>query len=292
MDSIMHRFSTYLYLPTLYSMSANRAFPHRTQAISTSGDWTRGIHDFAVYTNIAKNVARGNGPNPAKKSGARYNTYGVSAHGPNTGCLVSAPSQGELLSIIKGKHYANPILAGASESSTSSTAANAIVVDYTTARGEYSNVPATMTYDTDSSGSVTLGVTDGSFGTVLSPAFSVDYYTAAGASYPSDPYPGVLSDPSNQIFWPISGCPERRGYAWSEFARLADVSYQWTPYFWRAVSGHALAGIAVPEKVSFQFQTTDGSSIDQALLPLAAPNTSYDTSAVSRLWCDGRFAMG
>jgi hypothetical protein len=267
-------------------MSANRAFPHRTQAISTSGDWTRGIHDFAIYTNIAKNVARGNGPNPVKKSGARYNTYGVSTHGPNTGCLVSAPSQGELLSIIKGKHYANPILAGASESSTSSTAANAIVIDYTTARGGYSNVPATMTYNGDVS-----GVTAGSLGTVLAPALSVVYYTAI-TSYPVDPYPGVLSDPSSQVFWPVSGCPERRGYAWSEFARLADVSYQWTPYFWRAVSGHALAGIAVPEKVSFQFQTTDGSSIDQALLPLAAANSTYDSSAVSQLWCNGRFAMG
>lgn len=252
---------------------ANRCFPSRPDATSTSGEWTNVIRNFRIYTDIAGNVAKGYGGNPTKKSGATYGRFGV-----HDGCLKSAPSHSDLLAVTKGKHYANPILSGAAQSSTSSVAGNAVVMDFSA-----NGVVAVRDCSFDASNTVVYGVSAG----------SISLYTGVqnpGNYYPESAYPGFITDPSNKMFWTSSNCPPRRGTPWNSFENVGDVSYQWTPYFWRAVAGHALGGMAFPEPVSFKLQPTKAGRVAEELLPRPSPSGEYDPSASLIAWCQGRYA--
>lgn len=252
---------------------ANRCFPSRPDATSTSGEWTSVIRNFRIYTDIAGNVAKGYGGNPTKQNGATYNRFGVHA-----GCLKSAPSQSELLAVTKGKHYANPVLSGAAQSSTSSVAGNAIVMDFSA-----NGVIAVRDCSFDALGTV---VYDACAGRI--PVYSG--VQNPGNYYPESAYPGFISDPSNKMFWRSSNCPPRRGTPWNSFENVGDVSYQWTPYFWRAVAGHSLGGMSFPEPVKFELQATKPGRISEELLPRPDPSGAYDPSASRSAWCHGRYA--
>ena len=260
-------------------MAANRCFPQRGSLNTSASDLTRSRREAEVYNNIASNIANGYGPNPTKNNGARYSQFTVSTGPDSSGCLVSAPSQGDLLTITKGKHYANPILTGAAESSTESTSGNMYVIDYSTPDISGSAIAVLdLSYI---SGQGVRGATQGQL-----PLYS---YPTPALPYPQNAYPEWISDPSNQVFWPVNGCKQQRGYEMPSLTRLGDISYQSTPYFWKGVS-KSLAGIKIPEKVTFGLNATADNNSE--LLPLVDPNTPYDPETSLAAWCDGRHALG
>jgi hypothetical protein len=260
-------------------MAANRCFPQRGSLNTSASDLTQSRRETQIYNNIASNIANGHGPNPTKNNGARYSQFTVSTGPDSSGCLVSAPSQGDLLTITKGKHYANPILTGAAESSSESTSGNMYVIDYSTPLiGDNAIAVLDLSYISGE------GVREAEQGRI-----PLDPYPTPTMPYPQNAYPGWLSDPSSQVFWPINNCKQQRGNEMPSLTRLGDISYQSTPYFWKGVTNN-LTGIKIPEKVTFGLNATEDNNSN--FLPLVDPNTPYDPEASLAAWCNGRHALG
>uniref|UniRef100_A0A6C0HG42 Uncharacterized protein n=1 Tax=viral metagenome TaxID=1070528 RepID=A0A6C0HG42_9ZZZZ len=223
-------------------MANNRCFNTSNNTIKSASDYSTSIKQKTLYSNIAKNMNLQGNANPLKKDGIRYNNnFGVvPLTGNNTaGCLINSQSYDLLLNVAKGQSLYNAEnnnidhfnLSGVLVNSNESWAGNLFSMNYAT-HGIHTVVDTS--YNAGNTNSIIYPQT------ISASAADLSFNTA---------YPGVIVDPSYEIFY--NTCLTSYNDGKNPWLNLVDVSFNNTSYYKTALKNDPFDNFNYPQKVIF-----------------------------------------
>ena len=268
---------------------ANRCFSDINKDITSASDHTSARKSRTIYKSIERNYVHGFGGNPMKKNGYRYqqNFYFADCSGnvvaggglePSGGIMLAANSYEHLLHIAKGSYYANPTLQSAQAAKYSMWGGNCTEVNYS--RGGTYKTPNTYFAFSNNGDASNLSIS-GDF-------IRYPYGCVNDCSYTGQ-YPGYIVDASNVIFYEKCFGRDSIDKAAPWIASVADVSFRWTSYYWRASNAQPLQGFSYPKTVRMWRVPPNPSPYT----PLPPPSCSggLGDCSLNTLWCSGNYAI-
>lgn len=244
----------------------SRTFPQLHQQITSSSDFIKAKKDAATFKTTAVNQN-------SKEYQDYDNNFIVSKDG--NGCLISARSYNDYLSISKGKHYINPILSGASA-------------------GKYQSwMGAFLTFNQRDVSNSAPAVQDLSYvsNTILNTAGKnkIPYPPTSVEGQPADralsDYPGYIEDPKLQFFYEKCKSTDNDLPRYiTNFSELKSRERASNDY-WRAVAGQNMTGFSYPNKPNLSIQLTDLTNAPYA--PIASIDASLNAIKQSERFCGG-----
>ena len=247
----------------------SRTFPQLHQQITSSSDFIKAKRDAATFKTTAKSQN-------SKEYQDYDNNFIVSKEG--NGCLISARSYKDYLSISKGKHYINPILSGASA-------------------GKYQSwMGAFLTFNQRDASNSAPAVQDLSYnnanGTFLNPSGEnkLPFPPTTIEDDPNDrslsSYPGYVEDPKLQFFYEKCKSTDNDLPRYiTNFSELKPRERASNEY-WRAVAGQSMTGFDFPSKPSLNLrQLTDLTNAPYAPTPIASVFYQNAPGKQWQRWC-------
>ena len=240
----------------------SRTFPQLHQQITSSSDFIKAKRDATTFKATATNRN--------SKEYQDYDNNFIVSNEPK-GCLISARSYHDYLSISKGKHYVNPILSGASAGKYQSWMGSFLTFNQIDASN---SAPAVqdLSYN-DVSGTF---LNAGGINNLPFPPTTIE-------DAPNDrslsSYPGYVEDPKLQYFYEKCKSTDSNLPRYiTNFSELKPRERASSAY-WRAVAGQNMTGFSFPDKPRLQLQLTDLTNAPYA--PLAYIDTSLDANTQS-----------
>jgi len=227
-------------------MASNRCFNTYNTTIQNASDYSTALRQKTIYTNIASNMSLEQNANPVKKNGVQYNdSFSVMPliENANAGCLINAKNYELLLDATKGKHLYDASQ-GLNNKDTKintneSWAGNLFSVNYAE---KGINVVVDTSYNAPNPNKIIYP----------QPISASD----ADLSF-NNSYPGVIVDPSYQIFY--NSCLSSFNNGKNPWLHLVDVSFNETSYYQEAKQSDPFYNISYPEKVIFNCSNKQGS---------------------------------
>jgi hypothetical protein len=213
-------------------MAANRCFGSSNKSNSNSSDYTISNKQKTIFTGIVNQIPT----NFNKTNGQKYNKN----FGLDSNCnLTSSKSYDLLLDVTKGRRIANPLLP--------------------TSNGDFIG---TSSHEAWSGNLYSINYNNNGINNVVDTSYNAgnDNTTIIFPMTDSELYPGIIVDPSYQIFY--DGCSSRNNNRNVWRSNLVDMSllnidFANNNYYKQNIlNSQKLYGMNFPEKVSFNISST------------------------------------